>query len=199
MRMPRLAVLALVALGCKTEPLAPSREGPAKDAEAPPIGAALSSAPDATTAERDAATAAASELCHEDAECTVSSFPGCCSCCPCGPLQALTVSREATRRAECATKNCRACPGIDGKCAPCADPAKEGMQARCIASTCTLVENKVEKSVQCKSDDDCWLDERHAPISRPAKLRGKKVRPCTDSEHAPSCREGVCVARHFKC
>ncbi len=188
-----------MALGCKTEPLAPSHESPARSAETGPIGAPLSSAPDAATSERDAAIAAANELCHEDADCTLSSFPSCCSCCPCGPLGAITVSQAARRRAECASKNCRACSGIEGKCAPCVDPAKEGMRARCMASTCTVVETKVETSVPCKTDDDCWLDENHAPIARPVKLRGKKVRPCTDSEHAPSCREGLCVARHFKC
>lgn len=198
MRIPKLAILALVALGCKTEPLAPSHEGPAKSAATGPIGTPISSATETTPSERDAGNAT-SELCHDEVECTLSSFPGCCSCCPCGLLQAITVSQEARRRAECASKNCRACSGIDGKCAPCVDPAKEGMRARCMASKCTLVETKVENSIPCKTDDDCWLDENHAPISRPAKLRGKKVRPCTDSEHAPSCREGVCVARHFKC
>jgi hypothetical protein len=53
--------------------------------------------------------------------------------------------------------------------------------------------------IPCETDDDCWLDGNHRPIPRPAKLRGRKVRPCADSEYAPACREGACTARHFKC
>lgn len=51
----------------------------------------------------------------------------------------------------------------------------------------------------CKTINDCWMDDDRKPITRPAKFRGKVIRPCKDGEHAPACADGVCIVRHFKC
>lgn len=54
-------------------------------------------------------------------------------------------------------------------------------------------------AVACKTADDCWLDDAKKPIKRPANLRGKKIVPCKDGEHAPACASGQCVVRAYKC
>lgn len=146
-----------------------------------------------------AVSVAVSDTCQTDADCTLSTFGGCCALCPCARLRATTTSREASERRACEGQNCPARDGADVKCMRCADPTKEGMHARCIAASCTLVETSASPTVACTSDDDCWLDDRHRPIPRPHELRGKTVRPCKDSEHAPACQGSVCIARHFKC
>ncbi len=91
----------------------------------------------------------------------------------------------------------------EASCTPCKDPAKEGMHARCRDSACILVETKAaaaEPAIACKTDDDCWMDDKHKPIKRPANLRGKKVEPCKGGEHKPACsKDGVCVVIAYKC
>lgn len=201
-----VAVASLAALfACKADtPVAPVAELTPVASNAP---APLSPRIDASASPPPAASAGpATETCQADADCILSTFPGCCVCCPCGPLRAMTASHEAALRHACERKDCRSCQGFEGRCTACVDPAKEGMRARCIDATCTLVETSAPgapatpgATVACKTDDDCWLDDQRMPIARPAKLRGKRIRPCTDSEHAPACREGVCMVRHFKC
>lgn len=84
------------------------------------------------------------------------------------------------------------------------------MTARCVASACTLVETSRKVAplasaapapppVDCRTDDDCWLDKDDNIVRRPAKLRGRKVRPCKDSEHTPACEKGVCGVKVWKC
>jgi hypothetical protein len=53
-------------------------------------------------------------------------------------------------------------------------------------------------SVACQSDDDCWLDGTK-PIARPRALRGKRLRPCKDSERVPICKAGACAVEGYKC
>ena len=54
-------------------------------------------------------------------------------------------------------------------------------------------------SIACKTDDDCWLDDDHKPIARPKNLRGKRFKPCKDSEHIPVCRNNACLVNALKC
>ncbi|HSO41204.1 MAG TPA: hypothetical protein VLT33_52115, partial [Labilithrix sp.] len=53
--------------------------------------------------------------------------------------------------------------------------------------------------VACKTNDDCWFDDAKKPIARPAKLRGRKILPCKNGEHVPSCDDGACIVRAYKC
>ncbi|HEU0036169.1 MAG TPA: hypothetical protein VFQ53_36400 [Kofleriaceae bacterium] len=52
--------------------------------------------------------------------------------------------------------------------------------------------------IACKTDDDCWLDGV-TPIARPTSERGKKLKPCKDSERIPKCRAHVCTVIAYKC
>jgi hypothetical protein len=69
-------------------------------------------------------------------------------------------------------------------------------------STTTLLANDdppaAAPPIACKTDDDCWLDDR-TPIARPAAKRGKRLRPCKDAEAVPRCKASVCVAEAYKC
>lgn len=72
------------------------------------------------------------------------------------------------------------------------------MVARCQSGACVIVETSAPK-IACKTVEDCWFDDAHKPIARPANMRGRKITPCKGSEHAPACQDGVCVVRAFKC
>lgn len=78
--------------------------------------------------------------CSQDTDCVLTTFAGCCSCCPCAPLRATRVDTDAREREMCAAIDCRPCADGEVKCLACQDPEKEGMRARCIERTCTLVE-----------------------------------------------------------
>jgi hypothetical protein len=64
--------------------------------------------------------------------------------------------------------------------------------------TSTLVEPP-QAAIACKTDDDCWMDDKYKPIARPKEQRGKKIKPCKDGEHAPVCRENACTVVAYKC
>ena len=58
------------------------------------------------------------------------------------------------------------------------------------------------KPIPCKSEDDCWIrggTTAATPIARPARLRGKKFRPCVDGEAKPICSGGFCGTMAFGC
>ena len=219
----RVAVLLALLLGASSS-IGACKDGPpsraVEIAVTPPAASTTSDAGPATpagpstppaTSSAPRSDAPASDTCEKDADCILSTFAGCCSCCPCGALRAMTVSREASMKEACERKDCRSCNDFVGDCLACKDPAKEGMHARCIASACTLVETKAgaaspppapanaTTTVACKNDDACWFDDDHHPIARPARHRGKKIRPCKDGEHAPACKDGACMVHHFKC
>ena len=80
--------------------------------------------------------------CDQDADCVLTTFAGCCSCCPCAPLRAKRADVDARERETCAVIDCRPCADVKVKCPACQDPEKEGMRARCIDRTCTLVETR---------------------------------------------------------
>ncbi|MBK8937707.1 MAG: hypothetical protein IPM79_08695 [Polyangiaceae bacterium] len=50
-------------------------------------------------------------------------------------------------------------------------------------------------AVLCKTERDCWVDPspRRHPVARPAHLRGRDFKPCSDGEVAPACKAGVCA------
>ena len=57
--------------------------------------------------------------------------------------------------------------------------------------------------IACKSERDCWVEAapRRHPVRRPAALRGRAFKPCTDGEVAPVCTsEGFCaLGPAYKC
>ena len=177
--------------------------------DAPPAPATpQSSAPIATVPVASASVAPlgpplVSSSCASDSDCLLTTFPGCCACCECGPLKAITKSMDRAARDACELKKCDSCDKKDYKCTPCKDPAKEGMHARCRDNACILVETSsapTPEPIACKTDDDCWLDDKNKPIKRPANLRGKKLEPCKGGhEQTPACKENVCVVRAWKC
>jgi hypothetical protein len=69
---------------------------------------------------------------------------------------------------------------------------------RTMTSTLLASADVAAAPVACKTDDDCWLDG-NKPIARPRSERGKKLKPCKDSERLPACKENVCSIRAYKC
>lgn len=208
LRFERLFMVSLFALGaaCKNDPgpahpLAPSAASTADDAS-------TVSAPAAASSPSEAKDAAPSDVCRSDADCVISTFPGCCPTCACRAPKAMTRSYEAAEREICGRVECVPARGTSPACPACIDPAREGMTARCIDSACTLVETSrksapasapAPSAIDCRTDDDCWIDTDDKVVRRPAKLRGRKVRPCKDSEHTPACEKGVCGVKVWKC
>jgi len=194
----RLATLASIAMLLVACPAAPPQPAPMPS---PPLVVEPIPAPAASDAAAPPppSSAPASNTCTRDDECVVSTSPGCCECCECGPIRAFTRDAEAERRAACDRKKCDECPKASPRCAPCKDPAKEGMVARCQSGACVIVETAAPR-IACKTVDDCWFDDAHKPIARPPNLRGKKITPCkSGGEHAPACENGACIVRAYKC
>jgi len=208
-----------LASGCSKDPQAPGTpsasaaasalaisSGPAA-ASSPPATAA-GAAPDASTPATAPPPSTDSDRCETASDCVLTTFVGCCARCPCGPLRAMTSASLRAHQATCARESCPK-THAEEKCKPCADPEKEGMVARCEDHACRLVETSKAgasgaaaspEPIACKTDDDCWMDDAHKPIARPKNLRGRKITPCKGgSEHAPSCKEGACIVRAFKC
>jgi len=77
--------------------------------------------------------------------------------------------------------------------------ANPGPSCECNSGRCALIQIP---EVPCKTDQDCWISDEfpHRPIARPAKLRGRKFKPCVDGEVSPMC-QGVCGydPRVWKC
>ncbi|MBK8212585.1 MAG: hypothetical protein IPK71_02450 [Myxococcales bacterium] len=218
MRAPRLvtaiaasASVVALAVGCTPSPstsepvpslAAPraSTSGASGDSQAPSASAASVATIPASPQTPEAGVHPSSTTCTADDECALSTFPGCCSCCPCAPIKATTKADLAAQERTCAVKECESCANVKVKCAACVSPAREGMRARCIDHACTLVETRASRvDVPCTSEDDCWLDDEHRPVARPRALRGKRLTPCKGTEHTPVCEGGVCGARHWKC
>lgn len=191
-------VVGLV-VACGAEPT-PAPSLPASPAATgAPIDAAIATAPPAHESPAEDSLG-----CKTDAECVVTSFVGCCTCCPCGPLRAANAAAEELKKKPCAAESCPSCTSFVGDCVACPDPNKEGFAARCIADKCTLVETKAAEPpppapIACRTDDDCWIDDAFRPIARPKALRGKKIRPCKDGGHVPACKDGTCNVRVYKC
>lgn len=197
-RFAALASLASLLVACPGAP-------PPTPAPSPPLVVEpIAITPPAHAASDAAATAplpkaSASNTCTRDEECVASTFPGCCACCKCGPVRAFTRAAEAERHEACGLKACDECGITAAACAPCKDPAAEGMVAYCQSGECVLVVMSPVR-VACKTVDDCWFDDAHKPIARPPNMRGKKITPCKNGgEHAPACENGTCIVRAFKC
>ena len=84
----------------------------------------------------DPATPGSSEptatVCKRDGECTLSTFGGCCSCCP-GPVRAFFKPDLAKLEAKCQTVRCSSC---DQVCPPEANLKSYSAlceNARCVA------------------------------------------------------------------
>lgn len=207
-----VASMLLVALftveACKSEPgpslpHSPSTSARSEDASTTATKPAPSTP---STARAEAVT----DVCRSDTDCVLSTFAGCCASCPCRDPRALTRSRELDQTNICRLVDCL--PEKEGPrpaCPACIDPEREGMAARCIDSVCTLVETSRKKAptssspppaaVDCRTEDDCWIDTTGSLVRRPNKLRGRKIRPCEDSEHTPACEKGACVVKVWKC
>jgi hypothetical protein len=76
-----------------------------------------------------------SDACQKDADCMLSTFPGCCESCSGGPY-ATSVANDRARRAQCARVDC-APPRLHEACPPVEDAT--GYGAICRASACVLV------------------------------------------------------------
>jgi hypothetical protein len=57
---------------------------------------------------------------------------------------------------------------------------------------------EIMSEVPCKTADDCWVKDG-APVARPARLRGRRFRPCRDGEAAPVCFKGRCGLVTYGC
>lgn len=121
-------------LGCAASP--PSDGGapiPSGDPTAKPTSTATAMSPD------DPRLSLAP--CKVDSECALTTNPGCCACCPCAPIHATTIAQLKEQEEKCAVVECSMqCDNERETCPKCIDPAVEGMAARCISGTCTLVE-----------------------------------------------------------
>lgn len=79
--------------------------------------------------------------CKADSECALTTHPGCCACCPCAEIHATTIAQLKEQEEKCSVVECSMqCDKASPTCPRCVDPAVEGMAARCISGTCTLVE-----------------------------------------------------------
>lgn len=79
--------------------------------------------------------------CNADSECALTTYPGCCSCCPCEELHAISVAELKRLEDDCAVVECAShCDKASVTCPKCVNPADEGMHARCTSGSCTLVE-----------------------------------------------------------
>jgi hypothetical protein len=78
-------------------------------------------------------------LCERDRDCVLTTFPGCCACCECGPPRAVSKGSVGESRASCEGIACQPCDP-DVTCAPCVDPEEGGLRARCIRGDCVAVE-----------------------------------------------------------
>jgi hypothetical protein len=71
--------------------------------------------------------------CKRDAECTLSTFAGCCTCCPRLP-HAFLRTALAWHEARCAKVDC---PPCNTPCGP--EPSMSGYNAECVKDTCISV------------------------------------------------------------
>ncbi|NOU27544.1 MAG: hypothetical protein HOO96_06505 [Polyangiaceae bacterium] len=71
--------------------------------------------------------------------------------------------------------------------------------ATASATASSAVEPPPPEPITCKTEDDCWVDEHHAPVRRPKALRGKRPKACHGTEHTPTCEGGVCAVTAWKC
>jgi hypothetical protein len=91
---------------------------------------------------------------------------------------------------------------VDAGSAQAIESTSSGGDAGQATSSADAASAAQAGTIPCKSADDCWIsgDTTAAkPIRRPAKLRGKKFRPCVDGEAAPVCRGGVCGTLAYGC
>jgi hypothetical protein len=71
--------------------------------------------------------------CKKDAECMLSTFSGCCTCCPRSP-HALLRTALTWHEARCAKVDC---PPCSTPCGP--EPAMNGYTAQCLKDACVAV------------------------------------------------------------
>lgn len=81
--------------------------------------------------------------------------------------------------------------------APSAAPSANPVAT--AAAVPSAVEPPAPEPITCKTEDDCWVDEHHAPMRRPKALRGKRPKACHGTEHTPKCAGGVCAVTAWKC
>lgn len=73
--------------------------------------------------------------CRDDADCTLTDFPGCCACCKSAPYA--TPIRELEKRREaCERKKCDDCPAR--VTCPTIPDRPASIVARCVDRTCVI-------------------------------------------------------------
>ena len=131
-----LTIVLLLAtyVGCKESPppTDPSTGGTAATATAP---ASTASDEPASTGGTSASTSTGPmpTVCKRDAECTLSTFAGCCTCCPRLP-HAFLRTALAWHEARCAKVDC---PPCNTPCGP--EPSMSGYNAECVKDACISV------------------------------------------------------------
>ncbi|MCC6875307.1 MAG: hypothetical protein IT378_13455 [Sandaracinaceae bacterium] len=203
---------------------APVEPAPAEPAPAEPAPAEPGPAEPAQ-AEPDRVTCAADGDCHFDDGCVprrcvagpgpeqvaceeTAPPPGNCLC----YQQRCTLRPSATRAEVTDADACdpvRAPCGLElasGRCVPNGtndlSPVDRWSGPQCACDNqdhrCHV---RWEEPIACRSVEDCWVEvsPRRRPIARPARLRGRRFRPCRDGEHAPACADGYCTLVAFSC
>jgi hypothetical protein len=157
------AAIAIIGVGCRGERTQPPSSSSRRAAVTSEQTALPPRAPDAsgsmaahesTGTARSASSDTASPViaggspanaCKTDAECVLTTFSGCCSCCPCAAIRATTKKKDDEDRRVCAYVSCGSCDAPEAGCVACTDPSREGMRARCRERTCVLVETKAKR------------------------------------------------------
>ena len=136
-------VIALAALlsyvGCKASPPPSDPSASTASSSAPGDPSTAATGDPATSAEAASGTASSDGAgpmptgCKKDAECTLSTFAGCCTCCPRIP-HAFLRTALAWHEAHCAKVDC---PPCNTPCGP--EPAMSGYAAECVKNACVAV------------------------------------------------------------
>lgn len=93
--------------------------------------------------------------CRADAECTITTFDGCCgSCCPRQPY-AMNRQRLDALEASCAVKKCARPDCSDVACAMVVPEPASSFRAVCEAGRC--VARRVSEVAECRRDADCTV------------------------------------------
>lgn len=92
--------------------------------------------------------------CAADADCTITTFSGCCGgCCP--QARAMSKAELAQQQRRCAAVDCEAPMCAAVVCEP--GPAADALVARCQAGRCVAEEKPPAGKAECASDRECTI------------------------------------------
>ncbi len=131
-----LVLVLTTYVGCKESPPPADPSTPAAGASASPTSPDGAGTADEPASASSASTSVAGPMptgCKRDAECTLSTFAGCCTCCPRLP-HAFLRTALAWHEARCAKVDC---PPCNTPCGP--EPSMSGYNAECVKDACISV------------------------------------------------------------